>query len=127
MSEMTPAETLRAAAAKLREHAGLLELVDVRGPWKVHAGPSGYPQSVGNVGVPTLICNTFDGPQAPPASANWIALMHPGVGVALAAWLVDVAEEAERHGQHPFNLQEEVTHPHPIAVARAVLGGGEAA
>lgn len=73
MSEMTPAETLRAAAARLRAD----EFTAM--PW--------------------------DEP--------------------LAAWLVDVAEEAERHGAHPYNLQEEVTHPHPIAVARAVLGGGE--
>jgi len=95
MPDLTPAAELRAAAERLREHVGYLHLSDVRGPWSVHAGPSGYPQSVNNVGVPIHVCSTYTDPKAPPVMANYIALMHPGVGRAIADWLEQTARALE--------------------------------
>jgi hypothetical protein len=45
--------------------------------------------------------------------AAWIALMHPGVGLALADWLDDAAEG---------DAQGEIN-PYTLAVARQFLGG----
>jgi hypothetical protein len=44
---------------------------------------------------------------------EYIAAMHPGVGVALADWLDSAAEDAEQIGPDP----------HAIATARAINGG----
>jgi hypothetical protein len=131
-----PVNLLRQAAAKLREYAGMLELGDVHGPWVVHAGPTGYPQSVCNVGAPVLICNTFTSPKAVPAEANWIALMHPGVGLALADWLdqaAKVQDAIEQDAAHAWRGSDDLeardrwidsrTNHRAVAVARAVVGG----
>ncbi|MFE2407053.1 hypothetical protein ACFXDE_01780 [Kitasatospora sp. NPDC059408] len=109
-----PADLLAAAAEVLREHVGYLELHGIRGPWTVHSGPSGYPQAISNVGVPLLIANTFTDPKAPPVAATYIALMHPGVGLALADWL-DVAAVT---WTNLTNANQDAA----LAVARAVLG-----
>lgn len=113
MPDHSPAETLIAAASLLREHVGFLQLLGVRGPWSVHTGPTGYPQEISNVGVPILVANTFTDPKAPPVMANYIALMHPGVGLALADWLESAARDAEQIGPDPFAL----------TVAGQLLGG----
>lgn len=128
-------QLLHRAAAKLREHAAMLELGDVHGPWVVHAGPTGYPQSVCNQGAPTLICNMFTNPKVPPAEANWIALMHPGVGIAIADWLEAAAKRqqaTEQDANHAWRGSDDTqardqwidrrTDHHALAVARALLG-----
>ena len=125
MPDLTRADELRAAAEKIREHAGYLELSSIRGPWSVHAGPTGYPQSVSNVGVPILICNTFTDPKAPPTEANWIALMHPGVGVALAKWMQAVADEMTAVDGTEYAYEEYPSWIAALATARAILAGGQ--
>jgi hypothetical protein len=91
----TPADTLRAAAARIREHIGYLQLERIRGPFAVTSQPGAYPQTISNVGTPILIANTFTDPKAPPVIAEWIALMHPGVGELIADWLESAARTWE--------------------------------
>jgi hypothetical protein len=130
-----PVDLLHQAAAKLREYAGMLELGDVHGPWVVHTGPTGYPQSVCNVGAPALICNTFTSPKAVPAEANWIALMHPGLAGPLADWLEHAATAHDAtvqaaadnwRGSDDTEARDRwidrQTDRHALAVARTILG-----
>lgn len=108
---MTPAETIAAAAEKLNSLIAFLG--DNRGPWKVGTPPSGYPQSISNVGVPYCVADTHEDPSIPVFTiAPYIATMHPGVGKALATWLESAARDAREIGPDP----------HALAVARAVLG-----
>lgn len=109
---MTPADELRAAAEKLTSLITFLG--DNRGPWKVGTPPSGYPQSISNVGVPYCVADTHEDPSIPVFTiAPYIATMHPGVGKALVAWL----ESAER------DAREISPDPHALAVARQLNGG----
>ena len=118
---------LRAAAQKLREHVDPLYSYDIRGPWYVHTGHTGYPQAVSNVGVPIHIADTFTDPKAPPVVANYIALMHPGVGDALAIWfesLVTERERVESKGEHiAWSLTKQSFHA--VRVARQILGSSD--
>lgn len=108
---MTPADLLRAAATKLREAANLH---GDPGPWIVkqgngflRVGPPGRPAGKGwrsSAGA--------DLPEERRDTAEYIALMHPGVGTALADWLDSAAEDAEQIGPDPRAL----------ATARAILG-----
>ncbi|MFC8859305.1 hypothetical protein [[Kitasatospora] papulosa] len=96
-TELTPAERLRAAAAKLRTL--LAELGDCRGPWYVvnrEARP--YPQRIDNIGVPYVVASTTTDPSHPPVIADYIALMHPRVGYALAQWLEASADQVDDGG-----------------------------
>jgi len=109
---MTPAEELRTAADKLRSLIAFLG--DNRGPWKVGTPPSGYPQSISNVGVPYCVADTHEDPSIPVFTiAPYIATMHPGVGKALCAWLESAAEDAVQIGPDP----------HAVALARQINGG----
>lgn len=111
---MTPADQLRAAAEKLRSLITFLG--DNRGPWKVGTPPSGYPQSISNVGVPYCVADTHEDPSIPVFTiAPYIATMHPGIGKALADLLDDQAD-----GDH-----EGVINPWALAVARAINAGGQ--
>jgi hypothetical protein len=93
----TAADELRAAAEHLRSLIAFLG--DNRGPWKVGTPPSGYPQSISNVGVPYCVADTHEDPSIPTFTiAPYIAAMHPGVGKALARWL---DEEADRDDNIP--------------------------
>ncbi|MFE3049577.1 hypothetical protein ACFXIY_21295 [Streptomyces albidoflavus] len=101
---MTPAETLTAAADRLRVAAQ-----DVpAGPW--------WGDDLDEVQSPTGQVARAVGAAAYPKS-RYIAAMHPGVGRALAAWLeswtgIDVAEDGP--------LAEELRHA--LTVARQILG-----
>ena len=107
---MTPAEELRAAADKLGSLITFLG--DNRGPWKVGTPPSGYPQSISNVGVPYCVADTHEDPSIPVFTiAPYIATMHPGVGKALVEWLESAAEDAVQIGPDP----------NAVAVARQLL------
>lgn len=107
----TPADTLRAAATKLRNAANLH---GDPGPWLVHqcrgflrVGPNIPPAHNG-----WKLTRGADLPEERRDTAEYIALMHPGVGLALAAWLSSAAEDAEQIGPDPDAL----------ATARAILG-----
>lgn len=115
----TPADEITTAAEKLRSLVAFLG--DCRGPWKVGTPPSGYPQSISNVGVPYCVADTHEDPSIPVFTiAPYIATMHPGVGKALAAWLeswtgIDLYEA----GALPEDAR------HALAVARAINAGGQ--
>ena len=126
----TPADELRTAAEKIRE---LIDGVprDLWGdrPWHVEACSD---KATGD--CPCIVTQgeykPFDQPQVPmiqyvadaetTGHANYIAAMHPGVGLALADWLESTAESLDST-THP-GWQETVA-PHALAVARAINGG----
>ncbi|MBQ1118500.1 hypothetical protein [Streptomyces sp. C3-3] len=106
-----PADQLRAAAEKLREEAA-----------RAHRAPPG-PWAVADEHVVRcadgMIVADRSGTDHPAERADlrYIALMHPGVGLAVARWLeswagVDLSE----HGPMPEDAQ------HALAVARQLLG-----
>ncbi len=108
------AATMRRAAALMRDRAEAIP----HGPWHWQAlGEHGYPQRVVNEGA-YLIAECFTGPDARLVEAEYIASMHPGVAAAVADWLDDEAERAERPGA----LAHHSLSPGPLAVARAYLG-----
>lgn len=117
----SPAATLTAAATLLRKRA----IAATQGPWVPsivrspratvtsgiysHAHPAGSAASeVAAAGRKGREC----GGVANPDNAEYIALMHPDVGLALAEWLGDAAE-GDEHGEH---------NPYALAVARQILG-----
>lgn len=115
MDTWTDAELLRAAAEKLRGF--IAELGDNGGPWTVSSGPSGYPQSVGNIGVPYVVCQTYTDPGHPPVEAQFIAAMHPGVALALVA----VFESWARLADLDADLLNRIGGAEALATARALF------
>ncbi len=114
MTQPSPADTLRAAAERLRQL--VTDLDDCRGPWYVvNRDQRPYPQTISNIGVPYVVASTTTDPSYPPTIADYIATMHPGVGTALADWLT--AEMA-----HLEQDNFPALHAHALAVARAILG-----
>lgn len=128
----SPADELKAAADKL--HSLITFLGDNRGPWKVGTPPSGYPQSISNVGVPYCVADTHEDPSIPVFTiAPYIATMHPGVGKANASLLEAAAGFVDDY--------PDLTRPHvddepcsdhacrivhaALAVARAINTGGQ--
>lgn len=114
-----PAELLRHASTLIRslgEHVS-------PGPWmtsnsRTHwlADDVVFGQSVWMANRISQVCNVHYGQNRKPDAA-WIALMHPGVGMALAAWLDSLTGiEISEHGP----MDEEFRHA--LAVARALLG-----
>ncbi|MGV0098292.1 hypothetical protein [Streptomyces californicus] len=131
----TPADQLRAAAVLLREAAGHA----TPGPWRTHdthlGGVGGHTATVltdrPNLNdteliawLPTMSHEPWDEARNSWRNAGWMALMHPGVGLALAAWLERAAEHVMTYG--PGGTFAD---PHALAVARQLLGttGGEGA
>lgn len=128
---MTPADEMRAAADKLRK---LIAAVPSERwgdrPW--HAEECTDTDTM--EGCPCIVAQgedrDFDQPQDPPIQyvadaetaefAAYIAAMHPGVGTALAEWLDATAESLDKT-THPE--WQEMVAPHPLATARALLGG----
>ena len=106
MTQPSPAEQLRAAAEVLRQHADAAEAdVDTNPYWEsaLTERPDWYANGVRN---------GLGGP-----SGEYAALMHPGVGHALAQWLdswtgIDLYEAG--------SLPEDARHA--LAVARAITG-----
>lgn len=113
----TAADELRAAAARLRQLVTFLG--DCRGPWTVGTPPSGYPQSISNVGVPYCVADTHEDPSIPVFTiAPYIAAMHPGVGKALAELLETAADYvADDSPTHPTHLVR------ALDLARQINGG----
>ncbi|MFC8447600.1 hypothetical protein [Kitasatospora sp. NPDC057223] len=112
MPDRTPAETLTAAAAKLRATA-TADYVQP-GPWIVHQA-NGFLR-VDNDRDTTreawTVKSGADLAEEARGTAEYIALMHPGVGLALADWLDSAAVGAELIGPDR----------HALAVARLLLG-----
>jgi hypothetical protein len=129
MSDLSPSEILTAAAKLLRERA----TAATPGPWSWNRWHSntcpadcndpacflllvGSPHAmVGSADVdrPEVFAVERSVQERGEDDAAWIALMHPGVGLALADWLDDAAEG---------DAQGEIN-PYTLAVARQFLGG----
>lgn len=117
----TPGDELRTAAARLRQLVTFLG--DCRGPWKVGTPPSGYPQSISNVGVPYCVADTHEDPSIPVFTiAPYIATMHPGVGKALADWL-DTTATSLAASTHPE--WQECVAADALVVARQINAGSQ--
>ena len=116
------ADVLRQAAEILREQAASA----TQGQW--HADGS----EVGSLFVGLGIwADVVSDAEARPQDATYIATMHPGVGLALAKWLDDIAagwiwdddpEDVETPDGWPVTLEESMD-SHALAVACLVLGG----
>ena len=113
MTQPSPAYTLRAAAEALRRHATAAE---AKRPGRWYPGAAGSVISPRKGGVDYVTPHTIsDGAEV----SRYIAVMAPGVGLALADWLAETASLLDAH-THP-KWQETVA-PQPLAVARAILG-----
>ena len=119
MTELTSAAELAAAAQKLRK----LAEAATPGPWVDEVSPvHGF--RVGTADRAAWVAFTGDYADEPEESgpdAAWIAALHPGVGLALAGWLREVAQRVERV---PSHATDEPEARYALAVARAVLGSG---
>ena len=92
MADLSPVETLRAAAARLRA----LATNATPGPWEREWAFSTHfvvPSTAGNVAAD----NVSRLKRHQRGDAEWIALMHPGVAEPLADWLEREAEDLAWH------------------------------
>ena len=127
-----PAARLREAAALIRKRAADA----TPGPWRpadTHLGRYGYAATVlsgqGNATdlrawLPSMSHEPWDETRNVWADATWIALMHPGIGEALATWLEYVADMAVSVTKH---RPDAATTAAPwlapaLALADAILG-----
>ncbi|MFE0692864.1 hypothetical protein [Streptomyces sp. NPDC058869] len=127
-----PADQLRAAAEKLRAAAAAVPSDDWgTRPWHVEeCSDTDTMES-----CPCIVAQgehkEFDQPQVPliqyvadaetTEHAAWIALMHPGVGLAVARWLGHHAAMADRLASLVDGAPDGSDHP-ALAVARQLLG-----
>lgn len=126
---MTPAEELRAAADKLRRLAAQAD----DGPWvTTWRGQEYHLEGCRDDGLPPISISEWTyavATQEPKASeqraecdtanADYIAAMHPGVGLPLAT----VFDAWARMGELDPDLLNRVGGPETLAVARAINGG----
>jgi hypothetical protein len=112
MPDLTPAETLTAAAKRLREHATDPDITP--GPWLCLDGGDRIIRYPGIDDTDYVV----DEPTSNSANAEWIALMHPGVGLALADWLEWEASTVSSTAWAPINIGLD----RALAVARQILG-----
>jgi hypothetical protein len=116
--QMTPAMKLRAAAKLMRERAEAA----TEGPWRPVAGiwqDETFAAVIGPKGIPgdagTWLMATGHGGASEEANADHAAGMHPGVALAVADWLDEVADD--RHPELPAWVESGA-----LTVARAYLG-----
>ncbi|APE21368.1 MULTISPECIES: hypothetical protein [Streptomyces] len=102
MTQPSPADELRAAAEKLRDYTSTTSPA----PWHVNQW-----DNVETAGREEM-AEVWPLQANPSANATYIALMHPGVGTALADLLDDQADGDD----------EGVINPWALAVARALNG-----
>ena len=112
MPDLTPAETLRAAASLMRERAEKA----TPGPWRAQSLRCGD-VVVEQAGGPHLVadmpaCGEHPGVRVP--DADFIAGMHPAVALAVADWLDRFSDRSYCYGPAEFD--------HALAIARAYLG-----
>ena len=115
--QTTPADELRAAADKLRTLAAAVPPQ----PWTDDGiGDYGFTVAMGQFGLNSngFVLDTRDDSEQGRSLAAYIAVMHPGVGAALAE-LLDTAAEylADDAIAHPTHLVR------ALAVARKINGG----
>ncbi|MFE9921598.1 hypothetical protein ACFYQA_08445 [Streptomyces sp. NPDC005774] len=108
----TPADELTAAADKLRA----LATNATPGPWRqhdTHLGQYGHTATVLSgernttelrAWLPSMSHEPWDEARNVWADAAYIAVMHPGVGEALAKWLEAAAVDAVQIGPSPHAL-----------------------
>jgi hypothetical protein len=126
---VTPLEELREAATLVRERAQAA----TPGPW-VHVGhgTDGAFMGCGYVITDAEGCEGGDiagptgdlyprGGYSPRDDMAWIASMHPGVGLALAAWLDELVRRAEAMDSERIGVFPDGTN-HTLAIARTFLG-----
>lgn len=113
MPDLNPTEELTAAAKLLRQRATADYVTP--GPWHVHEafGFLRVDNDRDKTREAWTVKTGADLAEENRATAEYIALMHPGVGLALAYWLESAARDAEQIGADPFAL----------TVARQILGG----
>ncbi|MFD5564500.1 hypothetical protein [Kitasatospora griseola] len=115
---MTPEQTLTTAAQKLRA-AATADYVQP-GPWHIH-------EAYGFLRVDNdrdksreawTVKSGADLAEENRNTAEYIALMHPGVGLAVAALLAEEADSVSQDGGVVQNSTTEAA----LAIARAILG-----
>lgn len=115
---MTPEQTLCAAAQKLREHATNAQHVSPQ-PWTIGRESydgAGVLYAASGVIVADRSCDDHD----ESVDLPYLALMHPGVGSALADWLDTAGRYA---GRRPADHQASTPFlAGALAVARQILG-----
>ena len=120
---MVSADTLRRAAALLRERAS----VTVEGPWVAErfywkfespAMPDGWWWHISDGAGDVALSSERDDAEPDTAKnrVEYIATMHPGVGLALADWLDDELSNLEGLG-----VTWGANHP-AVVLARLILG-----
>jgi hypothetical protein len=98
----TPADTIRRAAALMRQRAEAAS----PGPWHVELlGAKGYPQRISNASA-TVIGQTYTSPTYAPANAEHIASWHPLVALAAAVVLEAIATEMDDYGVTASHVSE---------------------
>lgn len=109
MADLTPTETLRAAATLLRETAS--RTLGINRPWRYSPGK------------PSDSVRTESGWEIAygddPSNLRWIALASPTLAEPLAAWLETCASDladARHYIDEPNSCE------HALAVARTILG-----
>ena len=110
-----PAAELRAAANLLRESALNARRV-LPEPWTISRGPTDGGGVIYAENGWIVADRSCDEP-GDSVDLPYIALMHPGVGEPLAAWLDSTADYYRPGTTHPTHVVR------ALAVARALLGG----
>lgn len=72
--------------------------------------------------LPTMSSNPWDETRNAWRNAGWMALMHPGVGAALAKWLDTEAASNAGDEEHGDCTEESCTLTAALTVARQILG-----
>ncbi|MFJ2374996.1 hypothetical protein ACIOZL_19635 [Streptomyces sp. NPDC087769] len=122
----TPADELRAAATQLRGHAEAAHQVSP-GPWS-HDDECAYSRN--KLIVADRSCASDNGNPEQVRDLPYIALVHPGVGFAIADWLDETARFASLYaslatattGASPAVEEYDTLTRHALAVARQILG-----
>lgn len=111
------ADRLREAAKVLRERAqGTSWVPECGGWWRPEDQPRRrLPAQVAEADVNVAECHY-------PPNADYIATMHPGVGLALADWLDTAANNAERNGWMA-GYAEAMRETSAVRIVDLILGG----
>jgi hypothetical protein len=119
-----PAAELRAAAQLLRDRATAPYVQP--GPWHVHEayGFLRVDNDRDKTREAWTVKSGADVAEENRGTAEWIALMHPGVGEPIAEWLEHMADflDTTRLGSGGFPPLALYDSRHAMAVARALLG-----
>lgn len=123
--QLDPATELRAAAQLLRDRATAPYVQP--GPWHIHEayGFLRVDNDRDKTREAWTVKSGADLAEENRNTAQWIAMMHPGVGEPLAAWLEDMAGFLDTTRQPDGTQPRLALHNsrHALAVARALLGG----